>query len=64
MELPYTGWIVTWMRIKIILHGFDLIKHLVDDGTNPIFSHEYIVEDSAQQSPAGISTVGLGYQLV
>jgi hypothetical protein len=48
---------------NIILHGFDLIKHLVDGGTNPIFIHEYIAEDSAQQSPAGISTVDLGYQL-
>jgi len=49
---------------NIILHSFDLIKHLVDGGTNPISMYEYIVEDSAQQSPNGISTVDLGYQLV
>jgi hypothetical protein len=48
---------------NIILHGFDLIKHLVDGGTNPIFIHEYIVEDSAQQSPSRLSTVDLGYTL-
>ena len=49
---------------NIILHSFDLIKHLVNGGTNPISMHEYIVEDSAQQSPNRISTVDLGYQLV
>jgi hypothetical protein len=49
---------------NIILHSFDLIKHLINGGTNPISMHEYIVEDSAQQSPNGISTVDLGYQLV
>jgi hypothetical protein len=49
---------------NIILHSFDLIKHLVDGGTNPISMHEYIVEDSAQQSATGISTIDLGYVLV
>jgi hypothetical protein len=49
---------------NIILHSFDLIKHLVNGGTSPISMHEYIVDDSAQQSPSGISTVNLGYQLV
>jgi hypothetical protein len=49
---------------NIILHSFDLIKHLINGGTNPISMHEYIVEDSAEQSPNGISTVDLGYQLV
>jgi hypothetical protein len=49
---------------NIILHSFDLIKHLVDGGTSPISMHEYIVEDSAQQAPNGIATVDLGYELV
>jgi hypothetical protein len=48
----------------IVLHSFDLIKHLVDGGTNPISMHEYIDKDSAQQSANGLSTVDLGYQLV
>jgi hypothetical protein len=49
---------------NIVLHSFDLIKHLVDGGTNPISMHEYIVEDSAQQSATGESTIDLGYELV
>jgi hypothetical protein len=49
---------------NIILHSFDLIKHLVDGGTSPISMHEYIVEDSAQHAPDGIATVDLGYELV
>jgi hypothetical protein len=49
---------------NIVLHSFDLIKHLVDGGTSPISMHEYIVEDSAHQAPDGISTIDLGYRLV
>jgi hypothetical protein len=49
---------------NIVLHSFDLIKHLVDGGTNPISMHEYIVGDSAQQSATGVSTIDLGYVLV
>jgi hypothetical protein len=48
---------------NIVLHGFDILKHLFNGGTSPIDMHEYIVEDSAQQQPGGISTVDLGYQL-
>jgi hypothetical protein len=48
---------------NIVEHGFDLLKHLVDGGTSPIDMHEYIVEDSAQQS-GGVATINLGYQLV
>jgi hypothetical protein len=49
---------------NIVLHSFDLIKHLVNGGTSPISMHEYIVEDSAQQSADGRSTIDLGYELV
>jgi len=49
---------------NIILHSFDIVKHMISGGTNPITMHEYIVEDSAQQSAGGISTVDLGYVLV
>jgi hypothetical protein len=49
---------------NIILHSFDIIKHMVAGGTSPISMHEYIVDDSRQQSPNGISTIDLGYQLV
>jgi hypothetical protein len=48
---------------NIILHGFDLIKHLVNGGTNPISMHEYIVEDSAQRAPNHKATIDLGYEL-
>jgi hypothetical protein len=48
---------------NIVEHGFDLIKHLINGGTSPIAMHEYIVEDSAQQSH-GVATVDLGYRLV
>ena len=48
---------------NIILHSFDLIKHLVNGGTSPISMHEYIVEDSAQHSVNGISTIDVGYEL-
>jgi hypothetical protein len=49
---------------NIVLHSLDLVKHLFNGGTSPISMHEYIVEDSAQNSPGGVSTVDLGYQLV
>jgi len=49
---------------NIILHSFDIIKHMVTGGTSPISMHEYIVEDSAEQSENGISTIDLGYELV
>jgi hypothetical protein len=48
---------------NIVLHGFDIIKHIFNGGTSPVDMHEYIVENSAQQEPGGISTVDLGYQL-
>jgi hypothetical protein len=48
---------------NIVEHGFDLVKHIFDGGTHPVDMHEYIVEDSAQQS-GGISKIDLGYQLV
>jgi hypothetical protein len=48
---------------NIVEHGFDLLKHLVDGGTSLIDMHEYIVEDSAQQS-GGVATIDIGYQLV
>jgi hypothetical protein len=49
---------------NIIRHSLDLVKHVFNGGTNPITMHEYIVEDSAQQSANGIATVDLGYRLV
>jgi hypothetical protein len=49
---------------NIIRHSLDLVKHLFNGGTSPIAMHEYIVEDSAEQSTNKISTVNLGYQLV
>ncbi|HEY6412925.1 MAG TPA: hypothetical protein VIX42_04520 [Edaphobacter sp.] len=49
---------------NIVLHGFDLLKHLVNGGTSPIAMHEYIEEDSAQAAADHIATIDLGYQLV
>ncbi len=49
---------------NIVLHSLDMAKHLFSGGTSPVSMHEYIVEDSAQNSATGISTVDLGYQLV
>jgi hypothetical protein len=49
---------------NIVLHSLDLVKHLFSGGTSPISMHEYIVEDSAQNSANRISNVDLGYQLV
>lgn len=49
---------------NIVLHSLDLVKHLFNGGTSPISMHEYIVEDSAQNSANGTATVDLGYQLV
>jgi hypothetical protein len=41
-----------------------LLKHLFNGGTSPVSMHEYIVENSAQGSANGTSTIDLGYQLV
>ena len=49
---------------NILLHSLDLIKHLFNGGTSPITMHEYIEKDSAQNSPDGVATIDLGYQLV
>lgn len=49
---------------NILLHSLDLAKHLFNGGTSPVSMHEYIVEESAQNSASGISEVDLGYQLV
>lgn len=48
---------------NLILHGLDVLAHIFNGGTNPIFMHEYIVRDSEQNSPGGIATIDLGYQL-
>jgi hypothetical protein len=48
----------------LINHGFEVIKHLFNGGTSPIAMHEYIVRDSAQNSPGVIATIDLGYILV
>jgi hypothetical protein len=48
---------------NIVLHSLDMAKHLLNGGTSPVSMHEYIVEDSAQSSVNGVSTVDLGYQL-
>ena len=49
---------------NIVLHSLDLVKHLFNGGTSPVSMHEYIVEDSAQNSASNVSTIDLGYQLV
>jgi hypothetical protein len=50
---------------NIVKHSFDVVKHFLQgNGTNPIDMHEYIVEDSAEQSANHVSTIDLGYQLV
>jgi hypothetical protein len=51
-------------HLNLINHGFDVVKHLFNGGTSPIAMHEYIVRDSAQNSPGGIATIDLGYVLV
>lgn len=48
---------------NIVLHSFDILKHTVTGGTNPISMYDYIVEDSAQQSVSGVSNIDLGYVL-
>ena len=48
---------------NILLHGFDIINHMVTGGTNPISMHEYIVRTSAQVASGGIAEIDLGYQL-
>jgi hypothetical protein len=51
-------------HLNLINHGFEVIKHLFNGGTSPIAMHEYIVRDSAQNSPGVIATIDLGYILV
>lgn len=48
---------------NLVLHGLDVLAHLFNGGTNPVFMHEYIVRDSAQSSPGDIATIDLGYHL-
>jgi hypothetical protein len=49
---------------NIVLHSFDIVNHMITGGTNPVSMHEYIVRDSAQTAPNGVSSIDLGYQLV
>jgi hypothetical protein len=49
---------------NIILHSFDLLKHMINGGTNPMSMYDYIAKDSAQQSANGVSNIDLGYVLV
>jgi hypothetical protein len=49
---------------NIVLHSFDIVRHLINGGTSPISMHEYIVEHSAEQAPNGIATIDTGYLLV
>jgi hypothetical protein len=51
-------------RLNLINYGFDVVKHPFNGGASPIAIHEYIVRDSAQNSPGGIATIDLGYMLV
>jgi hypothetical protein len=51
-------------HLNLINHGFDVVKHLFNGGTSPSAMHEYIVRDSAQNSPGGIATIDFGYMLV
>jgi hypothetical protein len=47
---------------NLALHSLDIVKHWFNGGTSPVSMHEYIVEDSAQNSD-GIANIDLGYQL-
>jgi hypothetical protein len=47
---------------NLALHSLDIVKHWFNGGTSPVSMHEYIVEDSAQNS-GGIANIDLGYQL-
>jgi hypothetical protein len=48
---------------NVVAHSFDLLAHLLEHtGTNPIYMHEFIEEDSAM-SNGGIATIDLGYTL-
>jgi hypothetical protein len=48
---------------NIVGHSFDLLEHLLEHtGTNPIYMHEFIEEDSAMNN-GGIATIDLGYTL-
>ncbi len=48
---------------NIVGHSFDLLRHLLENtGTNPIYMHEFIEEDSALNN-GGVATVDLGYTL-
>ena len=47
---------------NLALHSLDIVKHWFNGGTSPVSMHEYIIEDSAQNSD-GIANIDLGYQL-
>jgi hypothetical protein len=48
---------------NIVGHSFDLLRHLIENsGTNPIYMHEFIEADSAQNN-GGTATIDLGYTL-
>jgi hypothetical protein len=48
---------------NIVGHSFDLLRHLLEHtGTNPIYMHEFIEADSAQNN-GGKATINLGYTL-
>lgn len=49
---------------NLAFHAIDMALHVFNGGTHPIAMHEYIVADSAADSPDGVSTVQLGYTLV
>lgn len=49
---------------NIVLHGFDIVDHMITGGTNPISMHEYIMRAAAQTASNGIADINLGYQLV
>ncbi len=48
---------------NIVGHSFDLLRHLIEQsGTNPIYMHEFIEADSAQNN-GGKATIDMGYTL-
>lgn len=48
---------------NIVGHSFDLLRHLFEQaGTNPIYMHEFIEADSADNN-GGRATIDLGYTL-
>lgn len=50
--------------VDLAAHALEELEHAEDAGTHPFLMHEYIVRDSAQQAPDGVSTIDLGYELV